>query len=48
VLKREISGKTQSTIIPLDQEEKLQEIAQLLSGSKITEAAISQAKELMK
>ena len=48
VLKREISGKTQSTIIPLDQEEKLQEIAQLLSGSKITDAAISQAKELMK
>ena len=48
VLKREISGKTHSTIIPLDQEEKLQEIAQLLSGSKITEAAISQAKELMK
>ena len=48
VLKREISGKTQSTIIPLDQEEKLQEIAQLLSGSKITDASISQAKELMK
>ena len=48
VLKREISGKTQSTIIPLEQEEKLQEIAQLLSGSKITDAAISQAKELMK
>ncbi len=48
VLKREVSGKTQSTIIPLNQEEKLQEIAQLLSGSKITDAAISQAKELMK
>lgn len=48
VLKREIGGKTQSTIIPLNQEEKLQEIAQLLSGSKITNAAISQAKELMK
>lgn len=48
VLKREISGKTQSTILPLNQEEKLQEIAQLLSGSKITDAAISQAKELMK
>ena len=48
VVKREISGKTQSTIIPLNQEEKLQEIAQLLSGSKITEAAVSQAKELMK
>lgn len=48
VVKREVSGKTQSTIISLNQEEKLQEIAQLLSGSKITEAAISQAKELMK
>jgi DNA repair protein RecN (Recombination protein N) len=48
VIKREVSGKTQSTIIPLNKEEKLQEIAQLLSGSKITDAAILQAKELMK
>lgn len=48
VIKEEVSGKTKSNIIPLNQEEKLQEIAQLLSGSKITEAAISQAKELMK
>lgn len=48
VIKREVSGKTQSTIISLSQEEKLQEIAQLLSGAQITEAAISQAKELMK
>lgn len=48
VIKEEVSGKSKSNIIPLNQEEKLQEIAQLLSGSKITEAAISQAKELMK
>ena len=48
VVKQEISGKTQSNIIPLSQEEKLQEIAQLLSGSVITDAAVSQAKELMK
>lgn len=48
VVKQEIAGKTQSNIISLNQEEKLQEIAQLLSGSKITDAAISQAKELMK
>ena len=48
VMKVDVSGKTQSTILPLNNEEKLQEIAQLLSGSKITEAAISQAKELMK
>lgn len=47
VVKRDISGKTQSTIIPLNDEEKLNEIAQLLSGSKITEAALAQAKELI-
>jgi len=47
VVKRDISGKTQSTIIPLNNEEKLNEIAQLLSGSKITEAALAQAKELI-
>jgi len=48
VIKEDISDRTRSNIIPLNQEEKLQEIAQLLSGSKITDAAISQAHELMK
>ena len=48
VVKEDVSGKTQSNIIPLNQEEKLQEIAQLLSGSKITDAALKQAEELMK
>ena len=48
VMKDDVSGKTQSTILPLSDDQKLQEIAQLLSGSKITDAAISQAKELMK
>ena len=48
VQKSDVSGKTQTQIVPLTQEEKLTEIAQLLSGSKITEAAILQAKELMK
>lgn len=47
VIKQDISGRTQSTIIPLSSEEKLNEIAQLLSGSKITEAALAQAKELI-
>ncbi|MBW8358900.1 MAG: DNA repair protein RecN [Weeksellaceae bacterium] len=47
VLKEEISGKTQTRIIPLNREEKLQEIAQLLSGARITDAAVSQAKLLM-
>ncbi|MCI3937456.1 DNA repair protein RecN [Chryseobacterium aahli] len=47
VVKEDINGKTQSTIITLNEEEKLNEIAQLLSGSKITEAALAQAKELI-
>jgi DNA repair protein RecN (Recombination protein N) len=47
VVKQDVSGKTQSTIIALNDEEKLNEIAQLLSGSKITEAALAQAKELI-
>ena len=47
VVKEDINGKTQSTIVTLSEEEKLNEIAQLLSGSKITEAAMAQARELM-
>lgn len=48
VVKTDVAGKTQSTIISLSSDEKLQEIAQLLSGSKITDAALKQAEELMK
>ena len=48
VVKEEILGKTRSNIVPLNQQEKLEEIAQLLSGSKITDAALQQAEELMK
>lgn len=48
VMKYDVDGKTRSTIVPLSEEEKLTEIAALLSGSEITEAAISQAKSLMK
>ena len=40
VLKQDVDGRTKSTIIPLSKEEKLLEIAQLLSGEKITEAAL--------
>ncbi|MBS1572982.1 MAG: DNA repair protein RecN, partial [Bacteroidetes bacterium] len=47
VVKFEKNGKTQSTIVLLSKEEKLQEIAQLLSGAVVTEAALQQAKELI-
>lgn len=47
VVKQEVKGRTQSTIISLSNEEKLQEIAQLLSGSEVTPAAVEQAKVLI-
>lgn len=47
VIKQDIDGKTQSTILTLNTEQRLQEIAQILSGSNITEAALQQARELM-
>ena len=47
VIKQDIDGKTQSNIITLTAEQRLQEIAQILSGSNITEAALQQAKELI-
>lgn len=47
VIKQDIDGKTQSNIITLTTEQRLQEIAQILSGSNITQAALQQAKELI-
>ncbi|WP_379966923.1 DNA repair protein RecN [Epilithonimonas sp. UC225_85] len=47
VVKFDENAVTKTTIIKLSDEEKLNEIAQLISGSKITDAAISQAKELI-
>ncbi|WP_161531380.1 DNA repair protein RecN [Riemerella anatipestifer] len=48
VVKSEVEGRTQSRIILLSEDEKLHEIAQILSGAKVTDAALEQAKELMK
>lgn len=48
VQKDEAAGKTQTRIVHLNEEQKLLEVAQLLSGSQITDAAILQARELMK
>lgn len=48
VVKRDVEGRSRSNIVLLTQTEKLHEIAQLLSGSKITDAALQQAEELMK
>ncbi|SDF85369.1 DNA repair protein RecN [Epilithonimonas hungarica] len=47
VVKFDENGITKTTIVKLSEGEKLNEIAQLISGSKITDAAISQARELI-
>ncbi|MEJ8597647.1 DNA repair protein RecN [Riemerella anatipestifer] len=48
VVKSEVEGRTQSRIISLSEDDKLHEIAQILSGAKVTDAALEQARELMK
>jgi len=47
VYKEVINETTQTNVIELTQEQRLAEIAQMISGSELTEAAINQAKELM-
>ncbi|MCQ2561749.1 MAG: DNA repair protein RecN [Clostridia bacterium] len=39
---------TQTTIVPISEEERIEELARLLSGTSITETARDQAKELLK
>ena len=39
---------TETTVVPLSEEERVEELARLLSGTNITDAARQQAKELLK
>lgn len=48
VTKEETAEGTESTMLQLTPEERIKEIAQMLSGSYITEAAIDNAKSLLK
>lgn len=48
VEKTETKNGTNSTMTELNQQERVAEIAQMLSGSSVTEAAIQNAKELLK
>ena len=47
VLKEEVNGITNSKVNLLTENQRIQELAQMLSGKEISEAAILQAKELM-
>lgn len=48
VVKEETDSGTTSRMIKLDDSERVREIAQMLSGSDVTDAAINNAKELLK
>ena len=48
VYKEETDEGTTSRMVMLEGDERIKEIAQMLSGSDITEAAINNAKELLK
>lgn len=48
VYKEETPGGTTSRMLELDKNERIKEIAQMLSGSEISDAAIKNAKELLK
>jgi len=47
VLKTELNGKTLTQVIVLDPEKRLTEIALMLSGANLTDAAIRNARQLM-
>jgi DNA repair protein RecN (Recombination protein N) len=46
--KRESSGRTKTSIRPLDNRERTQEIARMLSGAKLTETSLKHAEQLLK
>ena len=48
VQKKTSSDKTLTEVIELSEEQRIREIAELISGSDITETALSQAEELIK
>lgn len=48
VTKREDGGRARTTLRKLDLEERVREVAKLMSGAEVTEAGMRSAKELMK
>lgn len=47
VLKKELNGKTLTQLFSLNKEARIEEIAMMLSGNKVTPTAIAHAKQLM-
>jgi DNA repair protein RecN (Recombination protein N) len=47
VLKQELDDKTLTSLLPLDKEARIEEIAMMLSGNQVSSTAIAHAKQLM-
>ena len=47
VYKEDVKGRTLTRIRPLDKEERIREVARMLSGSALTEASLANAKDLL-
>jgi DNA repair protein RecN (Recombination protein N) len=47
VFKQELDNKTLTTLVPLDKEARIEEIAMMLSGNQVSSTAIAHAKQLM-
>ncbi|MCB1595991.1 MAG: DNA repair protein RecN, partial [Xanthomonadales bacterium] len=47
VSKKEVDGKTESSVKLLNQQQRIEELARMSGGSTITEATLEQAKSFM-
>ncbi len=47
VAKREQSGRTLTTVEPLSEKERIEEVARMLGGEKVTESALRHAREMV-
>ena len=45
--KKESAGRTRTNICPLQQKERVEEIARMLSGAKLTEASLKNAEQML-
>ena len=46
--KKEVSGRTKTTVRPLDLEDRTEEVARMLSGAKLTETSLKHAEQMLK
>jgi DNA repair protein RecN (Recombination protein N) len=45
--KREEAGRSQTAVVPLSQDDRVEEIARMLAGDQVTEIAMANARELL-